>query len=48
MEDGYTGFQTRNMTIAKGNIVKNIIMYPHAQHSFPSKNIQLGPPKYQE
>lgn len=37
-----------HMTIAKGNVVKNLILYQIAHPSPPAKNLQLHLPRYQE
>lgn len=46
--DAYIRCQIGNMTIEKGTIVKNLILYPPAKPSLSIDNYQTSPPKYQE
>ena len=43
MKDAYIGCQTGNMTITKGDTIKNIILYPPAKPSLPITSLQLRP-----
>jgi hypothetical protein len=46
--DAYIGCPTCNMTIARGSVIKNLILYPPAKPSVPVINRQLKPPRYPE
>ena len=46
--DAYIGCQEGNMTITKGDAIKNLVLYPPARPSFPIVKICKQPPTYLE
>jgi hypothetical protein len=46
--DAYIGCRTGNMTITRGGVTKNLILYPPAKPSPTFRYPQLSPPRYPE
>ena len=46
--DAYICCRDGNMSIERGSVIKNLILYPPAKPSPPIVNLQLHSPKYQE
>lgn len=47
-KDTYIGCRIGNITITKGNEIKNLILYPPAKSSLPIENYQPRLHRYQE